>query len=154
MANYLQAFTNVFSLDAPESLLRGERICLESLGCWQSMEAIGFSKRELYRLFKREYGAELWAMIAGDELHDQYVANLLFKSAAQGYLEAILLELQKLLHIPPSGVMCSDSVHFINLLPRALLLNWLGPLLIESDDNPYLPVFIGNQTSFTSLLVH
>lgn len=108
MADYYQAIELVFGSEKrgvdsfTPSLIA--KLVLKDSRCWNSLSSL-FTTNELELLFKDLYCLEIWNLLFADRISSQVLAECLFNNALINDPPKIIIALQKVLGLSPTGTM-------------------------------------------------
>jgi len=136
VANYHQAIGLVFdseTIDAGNltpSLLA--KLVLKDSACWHNLSSL-FSTKELELLFKDLYCLEIWNLLLADRISSQELAECLFNNALINDPPKIIITLQKVLGLSPTGTMDLNTLACLQSISVDYLIEQLEQLLLKNS---------------------
>ena len=136
MANYHQAVELVFGAEKIEvgnltpSLLA--KLVLKDSACWHNLSSL-FSTKELELLFKDLYCLEIWNLLLADRISSQALAECLFHNSLINDPPNIIIALQKVLGLSPTGTMDLKTLACLQRTSVDYLIEKLEQLLCKNQ---------------------
>ena len=137
MADYYQAIELVFGANKIEvgrftpSLIA--KLVLKDSPCWHSLSSL-FTTSELELLFKDLYCLEIWNLLLADRISSQVLAECLFNNALINDPPKIIIALQKVLGLSPTGTMDIKTLACMQKTSVATLIQKLESLLFKNNN--------------------